>query len=156
MCQHKKTAIITLTLIFSTLFIGQTFAGSLADVRAEYENITARYMFAFNSLNADDLVATFTEDGIIDLGGIIKRGRQEIREWVEKKREEVKEVKRLRYFITNMVVDVKGDKVTAKAFWVKLAMGNDGSGRVVRYGQYEDSLVYVNGEWLFSKRIVSD
>jgi hypothetical protein len=165
MFKYKKTAITTLALICSMFFISQSLAGSYADVRAEYENLTARYMFAFDFLNADDYAATFTEDGILNQGSKIKRGRQEIHEWISgaKKRakernakalSEGKKVERIRHFITNMVLDVKGDKMTAKAYWVKLRPGNDAYARVESYGHYEDSLKYVNGELLFSKRIV--
>jgi hypothetical protein len=167
MNQYKKTTITTLTLICSVFFIAQSFAGNLADVRAEYENLTARYMFAFDFLNVDDYVATFTEDGIFNHRGEIKRGRQEIREWISgaKKRKkerdakalsEGKKVERVRHFITNMVIDVKGDKAAAKAYWVKLSSGNDDYANIEKFGQYQDSLEYVNGEWLFSKRIISD
>jgi uncharacterized protein (TIGR02246 family) len=153
MCQHKKITITTLTLICSMFFVNQSFARSYADDRAEIENLAARYMFAYDFLNADDYAATFTDDGIIEHAGEIRRGRQEIREFMSVAKKRKKE-ERVRHFIVNMVIDIKGDKATAKAYWVKVSSGNDGSARIEKYGQYEDSLVYVNGEWLFSKRII--
>lgn len=165
MYKYKKTIIITMTLIFSIIFIDQCSARSYADDRAEIENLAARYMFALDFLNADDYAATFTEDGILNHGGGIERGRQEIREFIhesiKRKKErdaktlaEGKKVKPSRHFITNMVIDVKGDKATVKAYWVNVGPGNDDFARTFSYGHYEDSLEYVNGEWLFSKRII--
>lgn len=165
MCQYKKTVVTTLTLISTMLFIGQSFARSYADDRSEIENLMARYMFALDFLNADDYAATFTEDGILNHGGGIERGRQEIREFIYESKNnrgernaktlaEGKKVKPARHFITNMVIDVKGDNATAKAYWVNVSSGNDDYARTFSYGHYEDSLEYVNGKWLFSKRII--
>lgn len=165
MCQHKGISIAVLTLICMMFFIGQVFARSYADDRAEIENLMARYMFALDFLNAEDYAATFTEDGILNHGGGIEKGRQEIREFIyesiktRKERNaktlaEGKEVKPGRHFITNMVIEVKGNQATARAYWVSVGAGNDDYARTHSYGHYEDSLQYVNGEWLFSKRII--
>jgi hypothetical protein len=165
MHQYKKTTILLLALFCSMFFVGQSFARSYADDRAEIENLAARYMFALDFLKADDYAATFTEDGILNHGGGIERGRQEIREFIHesiKTREERdaktlsegKKSKPARHFITNMVIDIEGDKATARAYWVNVSSGNDDYARTFAYGHYEDSLEYINGEWLFSKRII--
>lgn len=91
MCQHKRTAIAVLALMNMILFIGQIFAGSYADDRAKIENLMARYMFALDFLNADDYAATFTEDGILNHGGGIERGRQETREFIHESKKTRKE-----------------------------------------------------------------
>jgi uncharacterized protein (TIGR02246 family) len=169
MLKYKKTIITTLTLICSMFFVGQSFARSYADDRAEIENLAARYMFAFDSWNADDFAATFTEDGVLVFAGgtQTKTGRREIREWIQQAGERTNKRKaellsrgqaeqRSRHIITNMLIDVKGDKATLKAYLVMLRTEDDGYERMEYYARYDDSLEYVNGEWLFSKRIVTD
>ena len=169
MLKYKKTIITTLTLICSIFFVGQGFARSYADDRAEIENLAARYMFAFDSWNADDFAATFTVDGVLVFAGGTqnKNGRQEIREWIQQGGERNNKRKaellsrgmseqRYRHIITNMLIDVKGDKATLRAYLVMLRTEDDGYERMEYYARYEDSLEYVNGEWLFSKRIVTD
>jgi uncharacterized protein (TIGR02246 family) len=166
MLKYKKTTITILTLICLMFFIGQSFPRSYADDRSEIENLEARYMFALDFGNADDFAATFTEDGIINHLGEIIRGRQEIHEDVSrmikrsKERDtkalsEGKELERMRHIFTNMVIDVKGDKATVKAYWLLMSSRDEGYARIDSYGHYEDSLEYVNGEWLISKRIIS-
>ena len=112
-----------------------------------------------------DWIAGYGNCIILNHGGGIERGRQEILEFIQeskKKREarnsktaaEGKVVKPTRHFITNMVIDIDGDKATSKSYWINVGPGSDDYARTHSYGHYEDSLVYVNGEWLFSKRII--
>ena len=127
----------------------------------------ARYIIALDFLNADNYAAVFTEDGILNHGGGIERGRQEIREFIHesiKKRKERnaktiaegKQVKPARHLITNMVMDIKGDKAEVTAYWVNVGPGNDDYARTHSYGIHHDYLEYVDGKWLFSKIIISN
>lgn len=167
MYKYEKIIIITLTLICTMLFVCQSFARSYADDRAEIENLLARYVLALDFLNADDYATVFTEDGILNHGGGIERGRKEIREFIhesiKRKKErdaktiaKGKEVKPSRHLITNMAIEVKGDKATVTAYWVNVGPGNDGFARTHSYGIHHDYLEYVDGKWLFSKIIISN
>ena len=51
------------------------------------------------------------------------------------------------------VIKIDGDKAVGRAYWFH--MGNNNPERKAQldsYGYYEDEMVKVNGEWLFSKR----
>jgi hypothetical protein len=159
------TLVLGMALICSVFFISQSFARSYADDRAEIENLLARYALALDFLNADDYAAVFKEDGILNHGGGIERGRKEIREFIQdsikkhkernaKTLAEGKKVKPSRHLITNMAIDVKGNKATLTAYWVNVGPGNDDFARTHSYGIHQDYLEYVSGEWLFSKIII--
>lgn len=156
-----------LTLFCAMLFACQSFARSYADDRAEIENLLARYVLALDFQNPDDYAAVFTEDGILNHGGGIERGRKEIREFMHdsikmrKERDaktlsEGKIVKPSRHLITNMMIEVKGDKAAVTAYWVNVGPGNDDFARTHSYGIHHDYLEYVNGKWLFKKIIISN
>src|SRR4029434_8030084 len=58
-----------------------------------------------------------------------------------------------RHQITNIVIKVNGNKATSRSSWFHV--GNDNPQRantIGGFGHYEDDLVKVNGEWVFTKR----
>ena len=51
------------------------------------------------------------------------------------------------------MVEIDGDTATGTAYWFH--MGNDNPERAAQlnsFGHYEDEMVKVDGEWLFSRR----
>lgn len=131
--------------------------------RALIEDLQARYMFALDFGDLDRYVATFTEDGILDIGEGEWRGRDTIRMILSalSANEEPygdAELEKLypatgRHNITNIVLRIEGDTAYGRAYWFH--MGNDNPERKAildSYGHYEDVLVRVDGSWLFSKR----
>lgn len=131
--------------------------------RALIEDLQARYLFALDFRDPEAYAATFTEDGVLDYGAGQIKGRKAIAEMVAgmRKRDEERRAKDTsglrpaagRHSITNIVIKVNGDKATSVAYWHH--MGNDNPERKAQlnsFGHYEDELVKVNGEWLFSKR----
>ncbi len=138
-------------------------AKSYAEDRALIEDLQARYMFALDFGDIDKYIATFTEDGILDIGEGEWQGRDTIRK-VLTAMSEPKELPANpdapklhpatgRHSITNIVIKIKGDTAFGRAYWFH--MGNKNPQRKATlnsYGHYEDEIVRVNGTWLFSKR----
>jgi len=133
--------------------------------RALIEDLQARYMFALDFGDLDTYVATFTEDGILDIIGMKGEGREEIRKLLEGPEESEAQAPPEapegpypatgRHNITNIVLKIDGDTATGRAYWFH--MGNDNPERsadVDSYGYYEDEMVKVDGQWLFSKRVI--
>jgi hypothetical protein len=137
-------------------------ASSYGDDRAKIEDLQARYLFAFDWNDADGYANTFTEDGVLNFGWGEIKGRQAIRDFIDPPGEQAPppeppagERPRVgRHIISNIVVKIDGDKATGQAYWTHMTTGPTGYGTVDFFGHYEDEMVKVNGEWLFSRRYV--
>ena len=134
-----------------------------AEDRALIEDLQARYMFALDFGDIDKYVATFTEEGILDIGegewcsrDIIRKVLAAMPEPEERITDTV--APRLhpstgRHSITNIVIKIKGDTAYGRAYWFHMSNNNpQRSATLNSYGHYEDEIVKVNGRWLFSKR----
>ncbi len=134
-----------------------------AEERALIEDLQARYMFALDFGDIDKYVATFTEDGVLDIGEGEWRGRETIKERLLAipPREEPPaspDAPKLRpasgrHNISNIVLKIDGDRAWGRAYWFHMGNVNPERSAVLNsYGHYEDELLKVNGEWLFSRR----
>lgn len=131
-----------------------------AEDRALIEDLQARYMFALDNDDLDTYVSTFTEDGILDIGEGEWKGREVIKEILESIPEQEPKTKDTtlhrstgRHNITNIVLKIEGDSAWGRAYWFHLSNDNPRrSGDLDNYGHYEDVMVKVDGQWLFSKR----
>ena len=170
-------AIATLSLIPAiSCTPANTNVSSYADDRAAIEDLQARYTFALDWRDLDAYVSTFTEDGILDIVGMKAQGHDEIRKLVGGPREsapedapegesagkqkEAAEEPQLypatgRHNITNIVLKIDGDKAVGRAYWFHYGNNNpERKATFDSYGHYEDEMVKVNGQWLFSKRVI--
>jgi uncharacterized protein (TIGR02246 family) len=155
------SGIATLLLTFAVLPApAQTGYG---EDRARIEDLQARYMFALDFRDPEAYASTFTPDGVLDYGAGEIRGREAIKNFINESRKNAeaqvaKDVSGLRpaagrHNITNIVLRIDGDKAVGRAYWFH--MGNNNPKRIATldsFGHYEDEMVKVNGQWLFSKR----
>ena len=136
---------------------------SYAEERAKIEDLQARYLFALDFRDPEAYAATFAEDGVLDYGAGKIQGRKAIAEMVagmkataERQRAEDKSGLRPaagRHNITNIVLDIDGDKAKGTAYWFHMGNANpERRAQLNSFGHYEDELVKVDGEWLFSLR----
>ncbi len=141
-----------------------TEASSYAEDRAQIEDLQARYLFALDSFDLDTYVSTFTEDGILDIIEYQVQGREEIRKSLEESRsvfvppseeEQGPYPASSRHNITNIVIKIDGDKAVGRAYWFHYGNNNpERKAEIDSYGHYEDEMVKVNRQWLFSKRVI--
>lgn len=132
------------------------------DDRARIEDLQARYLFAFDWGDAEGYANTFTEDGVLNYGGGVLTGRAAIADFIASGQQRRDEARANpppgerppvgRHIISNIVVDIDGDKARGVAYWTHMTSDATGYGTVDFFGHYEDEMVKVDGQWLFSER----
>ena len=159
-------AIAAVSLIWTVCCTpADTDTSSYGEDRARIEDLQARYLFALDFFDMDTYVSTFTEDGILDIVEYQVQGHEEIRKALEESRPVFDQSAgdapegpyrpTGRHNITNIVLKIDGDKAVGRAYWFHYGNNNpERSAAVDAYGHYEDEMVKVNGQWLFSKRVI--
>lgn len=150
------------TLALTLTACSRPAESSYGDDRAKIEDLQARYLFAFDWNDAEAYANTFAEDGVLNFGWGEIKGRQAIRDFIDPPGEqpapaatpEGERPRVGRHIISNIVVNIDGDKATGRAYWTHMTTGPTGYGTVDFFGHYEDEMVKVDGEWLFSSRHV--
>jgi ketosteroid isomerase-like protein len=151
--------IIALSLMF-TIACNQKESKTVSygEDRAQIEDLQARYLFALDFFDLDTYVSTFTEDGELDIIEYKVKGRDAIRKAIEESRsvfDHSASTATGRHNITNIVIKVDGDKAYGRSYWFHYSNDNPEKKAVFDgYGHYEDDMVKVNGQWLFSKRVI--
>ena len=135
---------------------------SYAEDRALIEDLQARYMFALDNGDVATYLATFTKDGVLDIGDGPIKGHDAIRKIIGgmPDRKEAPDAPKLRratgrHNITNIILKIEGNKAVGRAYWFHY--GNDNPQRTPilnSYGHYEDDMVKVDGKWLFTRRMI--
>ena len=130
---------------------------SYAEDRAAIEDLQARYLFALDFHDPNLYVSTFTEDGVLDYGSGDVKGRQAIKDVIARMPSPAVTAGRraaaARHNISNIVIKVDGNKAVGRSYWFHYSNDNPKrTGVFDGFGHYEDELVKVNGQWLFTKR----
>jgi 3-phenylpropionate/cinnamic acid dioxygenase small subunit len=128
-----------------------SMAGVLEEKDAIRE-LLAQYCFHFDNGEFDHWLNMFTADGVFDLGA---RGRlvghDALRGFL-KAIPLTNGVPMLKHCVMNSIVNVDGERATARSYLVILQGGNTLSVSIA--GRYDDQLVKIGGAWRFRERKV--
>ncbi|MBO9582233.1 MAG: nuclear transport factor 2 family protein [Sphingobium sp.] len=139
------------------------YGANYGNDRAQIEDLMARYLFAIDYFDWDAYVATFAPDGELTFASGTSKGREAIRAAVTKFAEGIGRVyhtadgkpAKLRHIILQTSIRVEGNHAWARSVWLEMANhGPNDEPKIGTYGLYEDEMVKINGQWLFSKRNV--
>ena len=152
-------AAVFVTLALTSMTSGAA-GNSYSEDRSAIEDLQARYLFAMDFHDPDLYVTMFTEDGILDVGSGEIKGRKAIRDVIARMPNESAAPRPEglwpavgRHNISNIAIKIDGNKATGRAYWFHYSNNNQKRSAVFDgFGHYEDELVKVKGQWLFSKR----
>jgi uncharacterized protein (TIGR02246 family) len=137
---------------------GEPAESELAD-RIAIEDLVTRYYENFGSTDAAEEFATYyTEDAVFDVNGIVSTGREEIEALYADTGDDADAPAAQGAFhmmISNPVIEVDGDRATAKFLWTGVMNASlEGRPEVWEQGREYDLLVKQDGEWRIQKRVV--
>ena len=122
--------------------------------RFKIHDLFARYMRTIDNYDEAELLACFTEDGVLEtpvLGGTF-RGRDGQRQFVRNARK-AGEGMQMRHLFTNLEVELNGERARARAYLV-VTSAQDGKTSIFHAGHYDCRLKKVGDHWLFEYREV--
>jgi uncharacterized protein (TIGR02246 family) len=165
---------VTAALIAGVLlYAGCAAAGDTQlEDRLAIEQVWAKYAQALDTADPELYSSLFTADAYLEVDGKPYRGREAIRGLIRDIRKKLaidqvppdahgRRFGPIRHILSNLVVDVKADRATSESYWTEIitsgknAQGVGNPPSVLKMGRYEDELVKRNGQWLYSRRIIT-
>ena len=114
---------------------------SITEDRDEILQLLYRYNHAIDGGDAHGWAGTFTADGVFDVAGQVRSGRDELAAFASG-------VHGYRHIVVNPVIDVAGDAATVRAYFV-VYRGT----ALTATGTYADEVVRTPDGWRFAKRV---
>jgi hypothetical protein len=157
----------------AALMSGRAHADGLQELqdRLQIEQIWAKYALALDSADPELYASLFTADAHVEVDGQPYEGRAAIQGLIRDIRKKLnidalpadhrgRRFGPIRHIVSGLTVDLHGNKATSESYWTEIiSNGKDSRGignppAVLKMGRYEDELVKLNGQWLFSRRII--
>lgn len=165
----KKITISFIALILSAGVMAEPYPEGYGDDRAAIIDLQGRYLLAMDFMDAEAYAEVFTEDGILDWAGGEVEGRQAIYDFMASgfynpSRDAVPTTipdsdenwpAASRHYISNQVIEVTGNTAHAITYWTQL--NNNANRQELTwglFGNYEDHLIKIDGEWFFTRRAI--
>jgi len=124
--------------------------GLTTEDRLAIQDTAARYSHAIDSGDADGLVATFTDTGVLDAGQVQIQGHEALKAFTV---EFADSNRAPRHVASNFVIEGDGDRATMKAYVQMFALAGEPPQQTVAIsGKYEDILTKQDGSWKFERR----
>ena len=126
--------------------------------RIQIEDLLIRYYVDLTSGSGHDLAQYYTEDAVLDVNGMISKGREAIQKLYEGvgDGEAANLGGRIHMLLNNPIISIDGD--TAKAWVIWTGIMNDDIKKPPRFleqGREYDELVKRNGRWYIKKRYIT-
>jgi hypothetical protein len=127
-----------------------------AEDRQDIMELIARYVTRIDSGDADGYVANFVPNGIIEWANGRAEGREEIGRWITGLFAGGigADPPQVRHFVSLPYITGDGDRAEASTYVIVFALDSSGQVVVPSVGSYADTIIKVDGRWLFEKRVM--
>jgi hypothetical protein len=121
--------------------------------RAQIEDMLVDYYDLFGGANRN-YGSYYTADGVLDVNGIVRRGRGPIDDLYKSI---PREKGRVHILLTNLRIAVNGDAATTDLVWTEMLSETHGATpHILEQGRDHDELVKQGGRWYFRYRVVTN
>jgi uncharacterized protein (TIGR02246 family) len=153
------------TLARNSLLLGAWLVAGIASAQEKalpaedqlaIQQLIAGYARSLDGGDADAYAGKFVPDGVVEWANGRIAGRDEIRKWVQGlMRGGIGATPaQVRHFVNVPYLEGGGSRVTAHTYVVIFGLNKAGAVNVPSVASYEDTVVKVNGQWLFEKRVM--
>ena len=122
--------------------------------RLAISDLFVRYTNALDRGDVETIVDCFTPDGSLDSPAVGRHsGHAAIRAFAERFARFHERGAQLRHVISNLAVEIDGDRARANCYLLNVLTRN-GNSKLLAPGRYECDLVKSAGKWRFQRRVV--
>ena len=124
--------------------------------RAQIEDLLVDYYGQLGGADRD-LGSYYVEDGVLDVNGIVSRGRGPIEDLYKRLTQQTPRLPgKFHMLLTNPKILVNGATATADLIWTGVRSENPkATPQFVEQGREHDELVKRGGRWLFKYRVIT-
>ncbi len=128
--------------------------------RIQIEDMIVRYYVDMSAGKSHDLALYYIEDAVLDVNGLISKGREAIEKLYAGLGGGGGEAPvfkgTMHMLLNNAIINVDGNSATAWFVWTGF-MNDDikGAPKVLEQGTEYDELIKVNGQWFIKKRYIT-
>ena len=163
---YSRTAVIAVIMFLSLTTVwgcaGHKMApqDTLLD-RIQIEDMIVRYYVDMSAGKSHDLALYYTEDAVLDVNGLISKGREAIEKLYAglgggDGGEGPAFTGAVHMLLNNAIINVDGNSATAWVIWTGFINEDiKGAPKVLEQGTEYDELVKVNGQWFIKKRYIT-
>jgi ketosteroid isomerase-like protein len=125
--------------------------------RIQIEDMLVKYYVDLTSGSGHDLAQYYTEDAILDVNGMVSKGREEIQKLYDGLGDGESGLSgKMHMLLNNPIINVSGKTATAWVIWTGVMNDNNKKPpRFLEQGREYDELEKVNGRWLIKKRYIT-
>jgi ketosteroid isomerase-like protein len=158
----SRTAVVTVVILFfitpiSALAEDKIVTQETLLDRIQIEDLLTRYYVDLALGKSHDLAQYYTEDAVLDVNGMISKGREAIEKLYEGVGDgDANLGGRVHMLLNNPIISVDGDTATAWVIWTGV-MNDDikKPPRLFEQGREYDELVKRDGRWYIKKRYIT-